>query len=44
MLTAPMINKEARTTYISHELFGAELLEGAGFFSGLVGSDILIAR
>jgi len=40
MLTAPTINNEASTTYISHVLFGFELAEGAGFFSGFDGSDI----
>ena len=43
MLTVPMMIKKARTTYISHELFGLELFDGAGFFSDLVGSGILLA-
>ena len=43
MLTVPTMNKDARITYISQELFGLELLGGAGFFSGLVGSDIRFA-
>ncbi len=43
MLTVPKMNNEARITYISQELFGVELLDGAGFFSGLDGSGILIA-
>ncbi len=42
ILNAPTMNNDAKTTYISHELFGVELLGEAGFFSGLVGSDILL--
>lgn len=41
ILNAPTMNSDAKTTYINQELFGVELLEEAGFFSGLVGSDIL---
>ena len=43
MLTVPKTNKEARITYISQELFGVELLDGAGFFSVLDGLGILLA-
>ena len=42
MLTAPTMNNEARTTYISQVLFEFELAEGAGFFSGFDGSGILL--
>ena len=43
MLTVPMMAKVANRAYISHGLFELELFVGAGFFSGLVGSGILLA-
>ena len=41
MLIAPTTNSEAMATYTNQELFGVEFPAGAGFFSGLDGSDIL---
>lgn len=43
MLIVPTMNNEAKTTYISHELFGLALLDEEGFFSGLVGSGIRLS-
>ncbi len=42
MLTVPIMAKKASKAYISQGLFELELFVGAGFFSGLVGSGILL--